>query len=241
MAAPRKVFISSPNPFILPDTTEVVCENSGEVSGGGFFKIHESNYECSSGNHTLAEPKIDVFPASSSGRFEIHSITIYTLKIVNNPDPRALPRAGQNVTDDKSLRVRTPRDDAEGRGYWRDVIHEMEKYENQGVNLQWYAPGSTAYHEQQHNEQLREGISKNLKDLIRKIENEIENYLTDPDNVGITDARNAARNAVKSVIATVASVTGVDSEPEAYKKTFAALWKPEIDKIQKYARENSWT
>jgi hypothetical protein len=43
------------------------------------------------------------------------------------------------------------------------------------------------------------------------------------------------------MIRNVFTVTGTDSEPEAYRKTFTALWKPEIEKIRKHAREHGWS
>lgn len=226
--------------FRVPDTVEVVCGRWG-VFGQGFFELHESNYECESGDRTRREPEIDVFFNSSKGQFEIRSITIYTLKIVNNPDPRALPRAGDNVTNEKRLGIRTPEGDPEGKGYWQDVIRDMERYERQDIGgIQWYAPGSTAYHEEVHNKQFREGIRNNRDAVIRKLEKAIN--LTFPDTGKPTDAqvRDAVRDAVRNIVRNVSSVTDGDSEPEAYRKTFSALWKPEIEKIRKYAREHNW-
>jgi hypothetical protein len=225
----------------LPKTAEAVCPRWG-VFGQGFFEVHQGGYECSSGERTPRKPEVDVLFDRHKGKFEIRSITIYTLKIINNPDPRSLPLAGENVTNDKGLGVRMPKDDPEGKGYWRDVISEMEKYEDQGVNLQWYAPGSTAYHEELHNQQFREGLRKNRHALLRKVEEAINLRFLVKGTVGVTEAevRDAAREVIEETIKNVYAVTGKDSEPEAYRKTFAARWKPEIEKIRKYAREHGW-
>jgi hypothetical protein len=231
--------IKALDPFSLPETVKVVCLRDG-VFGQGFFEPHQADYECGSGDRKPAKPEINISSNRTTGLFEIHSITIYTLKIVNNPAKVSLPRAGENVTNDKNLRIRTPPDEPEGKGYWRSVIREMERYENQGVNLQWYAPGSTAYHEELHNQQFREGIRKNRQSLIRKIEEAINKTLANMYKPGIVEARNAAQDAVQENTRSVLVVTGNDSEPEAYRKTFAALWRPEIDKIGKYAQEHGW-
>jgi hypothetical protein len=238
--AVRKTVRKDPK-FILPDTVEIVCPMN-TVAGGGFFWIHHTEYDCSSGERNDRPPDIKVRSNPSTHQFEIESITIYTVKIVRNPSPRALPRAGDNVLNDKSLGIRTPLDDPAGNGYWQLVIRDMERYENQGVNFQWFAPDSTAYHEGWHNKQFRDGMKLNSRELTQKIYAAIKDMLPDPGDFGITEATyiRVAQKAVMQVITHVPSVTGEESEPEAYRETFAARWRPEIEKIRAYAIAHNW-
>lgn len=240
MHGPHKVVIKASDPFRLPPAVEVVCPRDG-VFGQGFFEPHNATYHCPSGTRTPAKPEINVSQSRTTGLFEIQSITIFTLKIINNPAQISLPRAGENVTNDKDLGVRTPRDEPEGKGYWRDVIKELSKYENQGVNLQWYAPGSTAHHEELHNQQYREAIRKNQRSLIRSIEDAINRALAGTLRPSIADAQRATQDVVQDKMRSVSTITGIDSEPETYRKTFVALWKPEIERISTYAREHGWS
>ena len=222
----------------LPKTVEIVFEHLENVVGGGLFKIHADGVN---DDHIASskDPAIKVTFNRSEYLYEITSISVFTLKIVNNPNPRALPRVGGNVTNNKNSGTRTPLDDPEGSGYWKDVIKNMQTYRDAAVDyhLQWYARGSTAYHEEVHNQQFRSYIKKNNDSLVEQIEQAIRRDL---EGVSLQDlsaerVAKAARSATTTIIA-----PGTGDEVEAYKKTFAVIWSPEISKIQSYAIAHGW-
>jgi hypothetical protein len=230
----------------LPKTKETVMTHSSGVTGGGRFEIHYDGVD-KVGALIARSPDVKVTFDKTANLYKVVSITIHTLKVVNNPAPRALPVVGTNVTNDRSKRVRTPADDADGKGYWKDVIKNMEGYQYGGdpnkhpPDLQWYAKGSTEYHEEVHNQQFRSWMKQNNGSVLLKIEKNVGNVLKGVSNARLTEktVAIAVKNYLLSSIRSGSAGSHTD-EKEAYTKTYKKIWVPVIKKISADAGNAGW-
>lgn len=233
----------------VPKTKKIVNTLSGNTTGGGRFKIHCDGMSNPKGVKTGALntkwPDVKVTFNKKKLVYEIKSIVIYTLMRVNNPDPKALPVVGKNVTNDPKLGVRTPADIVKSKGYWKKVIENMERYQYRGnskggsTDLKWYAAKSTDYHEGIHNQQFRAWLKKKTFFILRKLEHEVNDRLKSYTRLTKKDVEIAAQKVMKSLIPDGFG-NGTAYEIEAYTKTYHKIWVPVIQKIKTDARKAGW-
>jgi hypothetical protein len=240
------------------ETAEVVTPAENSLVGGGWFKRHVWGME-GGGRPIPREPKVVVRFNERSQLYEITEITIYTCKAVFLPDQAALPHFGDNVTNDKSLGVREPKDSVSGKGYWRDVIRNMEGYQyadrrSVAPELQWFVPGSTKYHEEVHNRQFRAWLRQHNKSLLEKIQKGIEGRLKDVTLHSLRSSTTVDENGVempdgglervakagRMVVKELTPDEGMDKEKPTYWETYSAVWQPVIEQIKKQAHEAGW-
>ena len=228
----------------VPKTKLIVKTHPGNTTGGGRFKIHCDGMD-NLGKLNTKMPDVMVILNKKSHVYEIRSITIHTLKLVRKPASGALPVVGKNVTNDPKHRVRTPEDKPEGKGYWQDVIKNMEGYQYGGDTnrhppaLKWYAKGSTDFHEEVHNQQFRAWLKKNTFFILRKVEQKAGGRLKNLTRLNKKDVVKAAQEAVKSLIPEGYGDGDAD-EKEAYTKTYRKIWVPVIQKIKADAGKAGW-
>ena len=228
----------------LPKTKEKVEFHSREVTAGGRFMIHADIDK--SGKPIEKAPDVKVTLTKTAHIYEIKSIEIYTLKIVRNPASMALPVVGKNVTNDKTLGVRKPAGSPDGKGYWKDVIKNMESYQYSGdpkkakSNLQWYAAGSSKYHEEVHNQQFRSWMKKENDSTLQKILKKLGNLQLKASNA--LQAKDEVAKAVRwELVNLIHSQSGLGTdENEAYRKTYQKIWMPVIQKIKADAKNAGW-
>lgn len=233
----------------VPKTKTIVKTFSGNTTGGGRFKLHCDGMSNRGGANVGALntklPDVQVTFNKKNLVYEIKSIVIYTLMHVKNPDPKALPVVGKNVTNDPKLGVRKPADIVESKGYWKKVIENMESYQSggnpngQSTDLKWYAAGSTDYHEGIHNQQFRAWLKKKTFFILRKLEQEVGDslkYYTRPTK---KDVEKEAQKAIK-ILTPDGFGDGTAYEKEAYNKTYQKIWVPVIKKIKADARGAGW-
>ena len=233
----------------VPKTKKIVKTLSGNTVGGGRFKLHCDGMSnlggVNIGKLNTKLPDVKVTFNKKKLVYEITSIVIHTLMYVKNPDPKALPVVGKNVTNDPKLGARTPADKPEGKGYWKDVIKDMERYQHLGhskgglPNLKWYAAGSTDYHEGIHNQQFRAWLKKKTFFILRKLEQEVSDSLKSYTRLTKKDVEREAKKVLINLIPDGFG-NGTAYEKEAYTKTYQKIWVPVIKKIKADARKKGW-
>ena len=231
----------------VPKTKTIVKTYLKNTVGGGSFKVHSDGMANVGGPNTGARntklPDVKVTFNKKKLVYEIKSIVIYTLMHVKKPNPKALPVVGKNVTNDPKLGVRWPADIVESKGYWKKVIENMESYQSGGDRKghvpEWYAAGSTYYHEGIHNQQFRAWLKKKTFFILRKLEQEVGDNLKYYTRLTKKDVEKEAQKAIKKLIPDGFG-DGTAYEKEAYTKTYQKIWVPVIKKIKADARKKGW-
>lgn len=228
-------------------------------------KIDNTNFKANRGCRAKDDPKFSTIPYSKEpeikidldrekGEWKVVKLIVYSYYVVRRPAEWAYPDKKHRISNNPNdglfwpESLATSSDRKNRRGYWKDVIDNLKKYEfgYTPSEMKWWARGSTKAHEKLHNKRWKKHVESWYKDainaMIQKLNLKIAAGFRDPFNEEAV--RNEANKIIKKEMAKRLNAFkkkhGANNEEKVVHAEIRNMFLDLIKWINTYAASQGW-